>query len=121
MNPVIDTIMSRRSIRAYTDAPVDRATLEAVLRATTYAPSAGNRQVWRIVAVTKRSKTGLLGGRNARPRVPNPEPHVLRVTPGAHLHSAPGRCELTALSSRFDRASATRAPSTRSRSADRAM
>lgn len=58
MNAVIDTIMARRSIRAYTDAPVDRATLEEVLRATTYAPSGGNRQVWRIVAVTNPAING---------------------------------------------------------------
>ncbi len=49
---VLDTIQTRRSIRRYTDQPVDRAHVEAILQAATQAPSAHNRQPWRFAVVT---------------------------------------------------------------------
>ncbi len=44
-------LKSRRSVRRYTDQPVPRETLEAVLDVARYAPSAGNRQPvgWLVV------------------------------------------------------------------------
>jgi len=45
----MESIMSRRSIRNYTDAPVTEQELETVLRAAMAAPSAGNQQSWRFV------------------------------------------------------------------------
>ena len=47
----IDAIMSRRSIRTYTTAPVSDAHVEAILRAAMAAPSAGNKQPCRFVVV----------------------------------------------------------------------
>jgi len=44
-------IRSRRSIRRYTNQPVDRAIIERVLAAATWAPSAHNRQPWRFVII----------------------------------------------------------------------
>ncbi len=49
-----DLVRTRRSIRRYTDRPVDRALIEAALGAATYAPSAHNRQPWRFAIVTSR-------------------------------------------------------------------
>jgi len=49
---VFDAIHARRSIRRYTDRPVDRATIDAILDAATHAPSAHNRQPWRFAVVT---------------------------------------------------------------------
>jgi len=49
---VFDAIRARRSMRRYTDRPVDRATIDAILDAATYAPSAHNRQPWRFAVVT---------------------------------------------------------------------
>ena len=40
-----------RSIRRIDDAPVDDGTLTRVLTACTWAPSGGNRQPWRVIAV----------------------------------------------------------------------
>lgn len=45
----IDAIMTRRSIRNYTDEPVTDEQLETVLRAAMAAPSAGNQQSWRFI------------------------------------------------------------------------
>ncbi len=44
---------TRRSIRRYTPAPVDRALVETLLDAAIWAPSAHNRQPWRFCVVTE--------------------------------------------------------------------
>jgi nitroreductase len=49
-----DPILSRRSIRDFTAAPVADADLERLLQAAMAAPSAGNQQPWRFVVVTER-------------------------------------------------------------------
>ncbi len=51
MNPVIDAIKKRRSIRAYEPKPVPRDVLNAVLEAGNEAPSGMNSQPWRFVVV----------------------------------------------------------------------
>jgi coenzyme F420-0:L-glutamate ligase/coenzyme F420-1:gamma-L-glutamate ligase len=48
---ILDTILTRRSIRRYTTEPVPRVLLETILAAATYAPSAHNRQPWRFAVV----------------------------------------------------------------------
>ncbi len=45
-------IQGRRSIRRYTAQPVPPETLERLLTAAVWAPSAHNRQPWRFVTVT---------------------------------------------------------------------
>jgi nitroreductase len=49
---VIEVIRQRRSIRSYTDQPVEPEKLERLLDAARLAPSASNRQEWRFVVVT---------------------------------------------------------------------
>jgi nitroreductase len=43
---------TRRSVRAFADAPVDRAVLERLIAAAVTAPSSTNRQPWRFTVVT---------------------------------------------------------------------
>jgi nitroreductase len=43
---VMEAIDHRRSVRAYTDQPVDRATIEALIKAAIQAPSSMNEQPW---------------------------------------------------------------------------
>ncbi len=52
----LDALMTRRSIRRYTDEPVSDADIEVLLRAAMAAPSAGNQQSWRIIVVTDRDQ-----------------------------------------------------------------
>ena len=52
MNP----IFTRRSIRRFTDAPVESEKIEAILRAAMAAPSAGNQQPWEFYVVTDLEK-----------------------------------------------------------------
>jgi nitroreductase len=49
---LLDLIVSRRSIRRYRAERVPQETLERVLEAGRYAPSADNQQPWHFVVVT---------------------------------------------------------------------
>ena len=51
-----DSIRARRNVRQYTDQPIARADLEAILEAGRRAPSAGNWQPWNFVVVTDRQQ-----------------------------------------------------------------
>ena len=51
MNPVLDAIEKRRSVRSYTKKPVARDTIEQLIVAANQAPSAMNSQPWRFVIV----------------------------------------------------------------------
>ena len=48
---VIETIMTRRSIRQYKDEPVSREQMETILKCGINAPSGSNRQEWEIRVV----------------------------------------------------------------------
>jgi nitroreductase len=62
MNPIIEAIKTRRSVRAYEAKPVPRDLLNAVIDAGNEAPSAMNSQPWRFVVVEDpEAKKKLLG------------------------------------------------------------
>jgi len=52
-NPVFRAIRDRRSIRNYTDEPVTRDELTAILDAGRWAPSGLNNQPWRFLVITR--------------------------------------------------------------------
>ena len=54
---VSDAVARRRSIRAFTDAPVDNALLADILHRATRAPSGGNLQPWRLYVLNGPSMT----------------------------------------------------------------
>jgi nitroreductase len=49
---LLTLIRSRRSIRRYRPDPVPRETIERLLEAAMWAPSAHNRQPWRVAVIT---------------------------------------------------------------------
>jgi nitroreductase len=59
----INNIMTRTSIRQYTNEPVSKADIETMLRAGMAAPTAVNKQPWHFVAVTNKEKLAELAGR----------------------------------------------------------
>ena len=69
-NPVLSTIMARRSIRKYLDKPVEHEKLAVVVRAGINAPSGMNRQPW-IVRVLEDQK--LIADVNEVYKEANPE------------------------------------------------
>ncbi len=50
-SPVIETIMARRSVRAYKPVPVSRDTMNVILECGINAPNGMNRQSWEIRVV----------------------------------------------------------------------
>lgn len=51
----IDDIMTRTSVRAYSDRAVGEETIDTLLRAAMAAPTAGNKQPWRFVVVNDKT------------------------------------------------------------------
>lgn len=49
---VAAALAARRSVRAFTDAPVDADRLRAILQMAQRSPSGGNLQPWRVVVMT---------------------------------------------------------------------
>lgn len=47
-NDVITTLMTRRSVRAYKDQPVNRDTMDVITKCGVFAPNGMNRQNWEI-------------------------------------------------------------------------
>ncbi len=57
---LVETILSRRSIRKYTSKPVSRHDVKMMLEAAMAAPSASNLKPWHFVVVTGRETLGKL-------------------------------------------------------------
>lgn len=50
-NAVVETIMTRRSVRKYKPQPVNRDTMQVILECGIHAPNAINRQAWEVRVV----------------------------------------------------------------------
>ena len=59
-NEFLTTLLSRRSIRAFTDRAIDRADLEAIVEAGKCAPSGRNRHSRRLTVITDPAKIAAL-------------------------------------------------------------
>ena len=57
---VMEAIKGRRSIRQFTDDPIEKDKLDRLLEAARWAPSGGNLQKWRFVVVTEPSQKQLV-------------------------------------------------------------
>lgn len=55
MNPAIENIMTRTSVRAYTKEAVSEQDVETMLRAAMAAPTAVNKQPWQFVVITEKA------------------------------------------------------------------
>ena len=70
-NPTLDAIFKRRSIRKFTDQPVEPEMLEMLLKAGMAAPTAMNCKPWEFVVITESEKLAqfrkrlIFGNRNA--------------------------------------------------------
>lgn len=54
-NSTIEDIMTRTSVRSYSDRKVESATVDTLLRAAMAAPTAVNKQPWRFVVINDKS------------------------------------------------------------------
>ena len=62
MEEFLDVMTSRRSVREYTDEPVEAEHVEAILKAAMTAPSAKDLRPWHFVVVRKRKVLDELAG-----------------------------------------------------------
>ena len=72
--PVDDAIDSRMSVRAFTQQPVQRADLEAILQLASRAPSGTNTQPWRVYALQGQSRQTPSGKVFAPPNAARSDP-----------------------------------------------
>ncbi|MBQ3099538.1 MAG: nitroreductase family protein [Clostridia bacterium] len=54
MNSVIEAILTRRSVRAFSDKPISNEDLSLIAKCAVYAPCARNRQLWNFAVVNDR-------------------------------------------------------------------
>ena len=59
---VMENLMTRTSIRAYQDRPVEDEKVEQLLRAAMAAPTAGNRQPWKFVVIKDKRTLKAISG-----------------------------------------------------------
>ena len=91
MNPTLETILKRRSIRKYTDRPVEPEKLDLLLQAAMAAPSAMNCKPWEFVVVTDPEKLAqfrsrlIFGNRNAPAAIVICGNPSLSINPAARL------------------------------------
>ena len=52
MNPIIESLYQRKSVRAYTDREIPEETVQTILAAATQAPSPGNQQLYTIIRIS---------------------------------------------------------------------
>lgn len=62
MNPVMENLLTRRSVRAFQEKEIPARELEQILEAARYAPSGMGRQTWKFTAVVNPEKIQQLAG-----------------------------------------------------------
>ena len=60
-NQTLETIFNRKSVRKYTERPVEKEKLETLVRAGMAAPSSRDRRPWEFVIVTDRDLLDKMG------------------------------------------------------------
>ena len=55
MNEVMNNILTRRSIRKFTDTPISREILDDLVQAALHAPSGMGKQAWKFTVVTNKN------------------------------------------------------------------
>lgn len=71
LNPVLEALLSHRSVRAFEDRPLADGTLEWLVAAAQSAPSSSNLQTWSVVAVRdpqRKARLAELAGNQAQIR-----------------------------------------------------
>ncbi len=61
---IFNAIMTRRSIRKFTDTHISEAHVETILKAAMAAPSAGNAQPWRFIVVRDKERFAGIAARH---------------------------------------------------------
>ncbi len=76
---IIEGIYTRRSVRNYTDQPVERSLLLEIIKAGSWAPSGLNNQPWRFVIVHDKGIKSQLAGLTKYSRIVESAPAAIAV------------------------------------------
>jgi nitroreductase len=76
---IIENIMTRTSIRQFTDQTISADTIETLLRAGMAAPTAVNKQPWHFIAVTNKDKLKEMAINNPNARMLEQAPLTIVV------------------------------------------
>lgn len=79
MNPVLKAVRERRSVRKFTDAPVDDEALQAILEAGRWAPSGLNNQPWRFVVIREAAARRAVGQKTEYRKILEESPLLIAV------------------------------------------
>ena len=60
---VMEAIYQRRAVRAYADQPIEKTTVEALIKAAIHAPSSMNEQPWAFAMIQNPQQLALRSGR----------------------------------------------------------
>lgn len=55
MNEVMNTILTRRSVRKFTEEPIPEEVLEDIVKAALHAPSGMGKQTWQFTMITNKA------------------------------------------------------------------
>ena len=66
----LDAILTRRSVRHFTEQPVPEETIRAILKAGMSGPTCVNARDWSFLVVTDRAKLSAMADANGRPAAP---------------------------------------------------
>lgn len=56
MNPILENMLTRRSVRSFTDEKISRKDLDLILKAGIYAPTGMNKQSWQFTVIQNEDK-----------------------------------------------------------------
>lgn len=86
----MDAILSRRSIRSYTDELVSEEMVIDLLRAAMAAPSAGNQQPWHFIVVRSRETLDHIAATQTTAAMAREAPLAIVVCGDLSLEKSPG-------------------------------
>ncbi len=102
MNEVIKQLYDRKSVRAFTDDPIDEAIVQEILCSSAMAPTAGNQQMYTIIREVDEGllRTQIQLGlctrdKPLRKRISQAVQRIARIR--AHLTSGGLKCKLNLL------------------------
>jgi nitroreductase len=92
MNPVVETIKNRRSIRRFQSEQIDRKALDIILESAIWAPSGHNTQPWHFLVIQDPDKIDRMSSRCIEKMADSPIDWIRKIAAreGYHLfHKAP--------------------------------
>ena len=86
----IEAILTRRSVRAFTQQAVSEQQIETILTSAMYAPSACNQQPWHFIVITNRETLDTLAQLHPYARMLRQAPLAIIVCGDQTLETCPG-------------------------------